>query len=148
MKPLLVGLGSMVLAASAAPILPDSPSSLVPATDGLTLGKRAELAVTSGQTLSGAALEKRGSRRMNIPNHAGTAIQTIGTVIVKAIIDAAGDLVFQITNNGWSTSKVSLRETDMGLDAVNLNIASHHTISYDPVGAINPGDIISITTQS
>ncbi|KAF5659401.1 hypothetical protein FCIRC_12543 [Fusarium circinatum] len=147
MKPLLVGLGSMVLVASAAPILPDSPSPLVAAADGLTLDKRAELAVTSGQTLSGDALEKRGNRLMNIPNHAGTAIQNIGTVIVKAIIGAAGDLVFQITNNGRNTLKVSFRERGTMLDAANLNVAAQHTVSYNPRGAINPGDVISINTQ-
>ncbi|KAF5640424.1 hypothetical protein F52700_3574 [Fusarium sp. NRRL 52700] len=117
MKPLLVGLGSMILVASAAPTLPDSPSPLVPATDGLTLDKRSALDVASGQTLSGDVLEKRGTRRMNIPNHAGTAIQNIGAVIVKAVIDAAGDLIFQITNTGPRASRVSIRDVTMVLDA-------------------------------
>jgi hypothetical protein len=85
---------------------------------------------------------------MNIPNHVGTAIQNLGAVIVKAIVDAAGDLIFQITNNGGGPAKVSLREVNTGLDAANLNIAAHHTISYDPLGAINPGDAISINFQT
>ncbi|KAL9570407.1 hypothetical protein ACKAV7_003711 [Fusarium commune] len=149
MKPVLIGLGSMVLLASAAPIPSGSPSSLAPANDGLTVEKRAEPGTISLETLSGDALEKRAAnRRMNIPNHVGTAIQNIGAVIVKAIVDAAGDLIFQITNNGGATAKVSLREVDMGLDAANLNVAAHHTINYDPLGAINPGDTISINFQT
>ncbi|CVK96612.1 hypothetical protein F25303_13710 [Fusarium sp. NRRL 25303] len=148
MKPALIGLGSVVLLASATPIPSGSPSSLAPGSNDLTLGKRVELDPTSLETLPGNALEKRANRRMNIPNHAGTAIQNIGAVIVKAIVDAAGDLIFQITNNGGGNAKVSLREVDMGLDAANLNIAAHHTINYDPLGAINPGDTISINFQT
>ncbi|KAF5687788.1 hypothetical protein FDENT_5078 [Fusarium denticulatum] len=148
MKPALIGLGSMVLLASASPIPSGSTSSLVPANNGVTLEKRAELDPASLKTLSGNALEKRGNRRMNIPNHAGTAIQNLSGIIVKAIVDAAGDLLFQITNNGGGTAKVSLREVDTGLDAANLNIAAHHTINYDPLGAINPGDTISINFQT
>ncbi|KAG9497370.1 hypothetical protein J7337_010230 [Fusarium musae] len=149
MKPALIGLGSMVLLASAAPVPSGSPSSLGPANDGLALEKRAELDPASLETLTGDALEKRAAnRRMNIPNHVGTAIQNLGAVIVKAIVDAAGDLIFQITNNGAGPAKVSLREVGMGLDAANLNIAAHHTINYDPLGAINPGDSISINFQN
>ncbi|KAF5576039.1 hypothetical protein FPCIR_12826 [Fusarium pseudocircinatum] len=148
MKPALIGLGSMVLLASASPMPSGSTSSLVPANNGVTLEKRAELDPVSLETLSGNALEKRGNRRMNIPNHAGTAIQNIGGIIVKAIVDAAGDLLFQITNNNGGTAKVSLREQNTMLDAANLNIAAHHTISYDPLGAINPGDSISINLQT
>ncbi|KAF5985082.1 hypothetical protein FCOIX_2260 [Fusarium coicis] len=149
MKPALIGLGSMVLIASAAPIPSGSPSSLAPANHGLTLEKRAELDPISLETLPGDTLEKRAAnRRMNIPNHVGTAIQNLGAVIVKAIVDAAGDLIFQITNNGGGPAKVSLREVNTGLDAANLNIAAHHTISYDPLGAINPGDAISINFQT
>ncbi|KLO92532.1 uncharacterized protein LW93_12106 [Fusarium fujikuroi] len=149
MKPALIGLGSMVLLASATPIPSGSPSSLAPGSSGLTLEKRTELDPISLDTLPGDTLEKRAAnRRMNIPNHVGTAIQNIGAVIVKAIVDAAGDLIFQITNNGGGPAKVSLREVDMGLDAANLNIAAHHTINYDPLGAINPGDTISINFQT
>ncbi|KAG4272712.1 hypothetical protein FPRO04_14625 [Fusarium proliferatum] len=149
MKPALIGLGSMVLLASATPIPSGSPSSLAAGRDGLTLEKRTELDPISLDTLPGDTLEKRAAnRRMNIPNHVGTAIQNIGAVIVKAIVDAAGDLIFQITNNGGGPAKVSLREVDMGLDAANLNIAAHHTINYDPLGAINPGDTISINFQT
>ncbi|KAF4423116.1 hypothetical protein FACUT_10584 [Fusarium acutatum] len=149
MKPALISLGSMVLLASAAPIPSGSPSSLAPANDVLTLEKRAELDSISLEILPGNAIEKRAAnRRMNIPNHVGTAIQNLGAVIVKAIVDAAGDLIFQITNNGGGPAKVSLREVDMGLDAANLNIAAHHTINYDPLGAINPGDTISINFQT
>ncbi|CVL11165.1 hypothetical protein FPRO06_10000 [Fusarium proliferatum] len=149
MKPTLIGLGSMVLLASATPIPSGSPSSLAPGSNGLTLEKRTELDPISMDTFPGDTLEKRAAnRRMNIPNHVGTAIQNIGAVIVKAIVDAAGDLIFQITNNGGGPAKVSLREVDMGLDAANLNIAAHHTINYDPLGAINPGDTISINFQT
>ncbi|KAF5593450.1 hypothetical protein FPANT_5146 [Fusarium pseudoanthophilum] len=148
MKHALIGLGGMALLASAAPILSGSPSSLATANDGLTLEKTAELDLISLETLPGDALEKRANRRMNIPNHVGTAIQNIGAVIVKAIVDAAGDLIFQITNNGGGPAKVSLREVNTGLDAANLNIAAHHTINYDPLGAINPGDAISINFQT
>ncbi|CZR45969.1 uncharacterized protein FPRO_11416 [Fusarium proliferatum ET1] len=149
MKPALIGLGSMVLLASATPIPSGSPSSLAPGSNGLTLEKRTELDPISLDTFPGDTLEKRAAnRRMNIPNHVGTAIQNIGAVIVKAIVDAAGDLIFQITNNGGGPAKVSLREVDMGLDAANLNIAAHHTINYDPLGAINPGDTISINFQT
>lgn len=84
---------------------------------------------------------------MTVPNHIGSAIQNIGAIVVKAIVDAAGELIFQITNNGASTFQVSLREVDTGLDAATLNVAGHHTINYDPLGGINPGDVISITTQ-
>ncbi|KAF5542819.1 hypothetical protein FPHYL_11443 [Fusarium phyllophilum] len=148
MKPSLISLGSMVLLASASPIPSGSTSSLVPANNGVTLEERAELDPVSLETLSGNALEKRANRRMNIPNRAGTAIQNLSGIVVKAIVDAAGDLLFQITNNRRSTAKVSLREVDMGLDAANLNIAAHHTINYDPLGAINPGDTISINFQT
>ncbi|KAF5721529.1 hypothetical protein FGLOB1_180 [Fusarium globosum] len=149
MKPALIGLGSMVLLASATPIPSGSPSSLAPGSNALTLEKRTELDPISLDTLPGDTLEKRAAnRRMNIPNHVGTAIQNIGAVIVKAIVDAAGDIIFQITNNGGGPAKVSLREVDMGLDAANLNIAAHHTINYDPLGAINPGDTISINFQT
>ncbi|KAF4958804.1 hypothetical protein FGADI_2148 [Fusarium gaditjirri] len=149
MKPALIGLGSMVLLASAAPIPSGSSSSLAPANDGLTLEKRAELDPTSLETLPGNALEKRAAnRRMYIPNRVGTAVQNLGAIIVKAIVDAAGDLIFQITNNGGASAKVSFREIDTGLDAANLNIASHHTVNYDPLGAINPGDTISINFQT
>lgn len=43
MKPALIGLGSMVLLASATPIPSGSPSSLAPGSNGLTLEKRTEL---------------------------------------------------------------------------------------------------------
>ncbi|SCO41101.1 uncharacterized protein FFNC_07870 [Fusarium fujikuroi] len=150
MKPALIGLGSMVLLASATPIPSGSPSSLAPGSSGLTLEKRTELDPISLDTLPGDTLEKRYNvnRRMNIPNHVGTVIQNIGAIIVKAIVDAAGDLIFQITNNGGNPAQVSLREVGTMLDAATLNVAAHHTINYDPLGGINPGDMISINCQS
>ncbi|KAG5744859.1 hypothetical protein H9Q70_012436 [Fusarium xylarioides] len=148
MKPAFIGLGSMFLLVSASPIPSGSTSSLVPANNGVTLEKRAELDPVSLETLSGNALEKRVNRKMNIPNHAGTAVQNVMGIIVKAIVNGAGDLIFQITNHNGSNVKVSLREEDMGLDAANLNIAGHHTMNYNPLGALHPGDAISIDIQT
>ncbi|KAG5788624.1 hypothetical protein H9Q69_012308 [Fusarium xylarioides] len=148
MKPAFIGLGSMFLLVSASPIPSGSTSSLVPANNGVTLEKRAELDPVSLETLSGNALEKRASRTMNIPNHAGTVIQNLMGCIVKAVVDAAGSLIFEIANYNGGVAKVSFHEGNIGLDAANFNIAAHHIMTYNPHGAIKPGDAILIDIQT
>ncbi|EXK24144.1 hypothetical protein FOMG_19116 [Fusarium oxysporum f. sp. melonis 26406] len=146
MKPVFISIASMALLASATPIISDTSSSLqVRGNDesDIVLEKRAMAAMNSN------ILDKRTGRHglMQVPNSVGTAVKTIGFIIVKAIVNAAGDLVFQITNNGGTPYKVSFRESGTMLDAGNPEVASHHTIDYDPLGGIKRGDTVSITTQ-
>ncbi|EXA28519.1 hypothetical protein FOVG_19882 [Fusarium oxysporum f. sp. pisi HDV247] len=146
MKLIFVSLSSMVLLASATPILSD-PASAVPVKGDLTLDRRSMPALDR-DTAAGNTLEKRNpNRTMTIPNHVGTVVKNIGLLVVKAIVDAAGELIFQITNNSQNPYQVSFREYDMELDAATLNVAAHHTINYDPLGGIKPGDLISINAQ-
>ncbi|EXK77374.1 hypothetical protein FOQG_17915 [Fusarium oxysporum f. sp. raphani 54005] len=147
MKPALVSLGCMAMLASATPILSD-PASTQPAKGDRTLDRPAMLAPDSRDTASGNMLGKRDRRNLNVPNHIGTAVQNIGVIVVKAIVDAAGELLFRITNNSPYPYQVSLREVGMGLDAATLNVAGRHTIDYEPLGGINPGDRITIYTQN
>ncbi|SCO90170.1 uncharacterized protein FRV6_14298 [Fusarium oxysporum] len=138
----------MALLASAAPIISNS-ALTAPVQADLTLDRRAILAPDSSRdTISGNALERRANRRMTVPNSVGSAVQNIGVIVVKAIIDTAGQLLFEITNNSPYPYKVSLREVDTGLDAANLNVAGRHTMEYNPLGGIKAGDIISINTQN
>ncbi|KAK2684866.1 hypothetical protein QWA68_016251 [Fusarium oxysporum] len=146
MKPIFVSLSSMLLLASATPITSD-PASTLPVKRDLTLERRAMLAPDRDMA-SGNMLEKRASKRMAVPSHTGSAIQNIGVIAVKAIVDASGKLVFEIANNNEIPYLVSLHEVGTFIDAATLDVAGRHTINYDPLGGINPGDIISIHTQS
>lgn len=104
--------------------------------------------VTNQSAPSNILDKRRGSTRLlNVPNSVGTAVKTIGLIVVKAIVDAAGDVLFEITNNSATLYKVSFRESGTMLDAGNPEVASHHTIDYDPLGGIKRGDTVSITTQ-
>ncbi|PCD21983.1 hypothetical protein AU210_015786 [Fusarium oxysporum f. sp. radicis-cucumerinum] len=145
MKPVFISIASMALA-SATPIISDTGSSLqVRGNDesDIVLEKRAMAAMDSN------ILDKRrgSTRLLNVPNSVGTAVKTIGLIVVKAIVDAAGDVLFEITNNSATLYKVSFRESGTMLDAGNPEVASHHTIDYDPLGGIKRGDTVSITTQ-
>ncbi|EXK76769.1 hypothetical protein FOQG_18497 [Fusarium oxysporum f. sp. raphani 54005] len=147
MKPVLVSLGWMAMLASATPILSDPATTLPVKGDG-TLDRRAVVASDSRDTAASNTLEKRAIRKMVLPNRIGSVIQNIGVIVVKAIVDAAGELISQITNNSPYTYQVSLREHDVAIDAAIVNVAAHHTIEYDKLGGIKPGAIISVNTQT
>ncbi|KAK2468349.1 hypothetical protein H9L39_17845 [Fusarium oxysporum f. sp. albedinis] len=91
--------------------------------------------------------EKRGTRKLTVSNRIGSVVQSTGVIIVNAIVDAAGELIFQITNHGSYPYQVSLREVNTRLDAGTLNVPAHLTIECDVLGGINPGGMISINTQ-
>ncbi|KAF5026924.1 hypothetical protein F66182_954 [Fusarium sp. NRRL 66182] len=144
MKPVFVSLTSMALLASAHPIVPGSASSLAVRGDAepnFTLDTRAILAPESN------VLQKRGNKRMTLPFSVGTAVQNIGAIVVKAIVDAAGEIVLQISNPSSFNYQVSFRDIEVRLDARTVNVASHHTVEYEVMGKIKPRATISIHTQ-
>ncbi|EXA28670.1 hypothetical protein FOVG_19738 [Fusarium oxysporum f. sp. pisi HDV247] len=152
MKLIVISLSSMVLLAAAAPMVSNPAFPLPLESDkglDLALDKRAILASESRDITSGSVFEPRSGlvRRMNVPNSVGTAVLNIGSIIVRAIVDAAGNVIFEVTNNYAGTRRISFRDADVMLDAGSLTVASRHIASYNTHGGIEAGAVVSIAVQ-
>lgn len=80
-----------------------------------------------------------------MPGRPGEALFQIGSIVVKAILDAAGQVLFDVTSYGSVPFRVSFRETGQPIDTGSIDVDRESTKEFNAMGALRAGAEVTVS---